>query len=677
MNENAKTGTFWAVALATLVIALFLIRSPSTESDTESLIGNPLFPEFTDPLVASNLRIVTFNEDQGELRRFEVSKDPASGAWSLPSRDNYPADATDQMQNAANALVGLKVLDIQTENPEDHGSLGVVEPKGESLELGDEGVGRLVVFRGEKNASLANLIVGRAADEAGDRRYVRIPGQNPVYVVSLDDSVFSSRFEDWIEKDLLQISGVDVRNVTLQQYDATLQGNSLSMNRSYDAKLAVDASNQWDLLSLVRYDDQNEPREVLLEEDEQLASSKLNALKNALDSLRIVDVRSKPKGMTENLKAEQELVSDNEAVRSLANRGFFPVSGGEIYSANGEMDVTLENGVQYVLRFGRVEGLSDEQAADEDDDAGSGGVNRYLLVTTQVDESRFPPPELQEIPKSIEELEAMQQAAADDDGTDPPPAEDDGKEEDEKQDPDTDDADKDDADKDDADKDDKPSAEDEQSDEDKGDAASETSEAGTTEDAPAEDAPADEAQEASPAEDAAVLNDPSGDSSDPPAADEPQDGDSCQVDDEAGEEAVEGDDPPQPEDSPPADEAPQETPAEPAAEEQQTEEPDKDAPAEETEEEKQERLEAEQERITKENQRKIDERKDRLEAARRRVRELNNRFAQWYYVIPDSTYRNLRISYADLIETAGDEPSGPQLPDDAAEAPSFDLPGFP
>src|SRR5690606_22109770 len=102
-------------------------------------------------------------------------------------------------------------------------------------------------------------------------------------------------------------------------------------------------------------------------------------------------------------------------------------------------------------------------------------------------------------------------------------------------------------------------------------------------------------------------------------------------------------------------------------------------PVEETDEEKQERLEAEQEKITKENQRALDERKDRLDAARRRVRELNGRFAEWYYVIPESTYRNLRITLDDLIEepdSEGDSPAGGEV-DASSAAPSFNFPAAP
>ena len=56
----------------------------------------------------------------------------------------------------------------------------------------------------------------------------------------------------------------------------------------------------------------------------------------------------------------------------------------EILSANGELDVTLNTGVKYVLRFGNISGVEDSNADSE------AGVNRYLLVTTKVDETQFP-----------------------------------------------------------------------------------------------------------------------------------------------------------------------------------------------------------------------------------------------------------------------------------------------
>lgn len=661
MNEGAKTGMYWGVAAVMLAVATFVSWPQETDSDSESLIGQPLFPTFTDPLAASSLRIVKFDEGQGELQKFEVAKDEATGVWSLPSRNNYAADAAEQMQSAANSLVAVKVLDIQTENAEDHASLGVLEPKADALEVGDEGVGLLVSFKGEKNASLANLIIGNEVAGSNEKRYVRIPGENPVYVVNLNNSVFSTKFSDWIEKDLLQLSSIDISRVDMQNYDSALESaGSLSMNRTYDASVEVEGTSDWKLLSLVRYDKEQQAQPVTLAEGEKLATAKLNELKNALDDLKIADVASKPKGMSENLKADKDLVSDNEAVRSLAVRGFFPINSGEIISANGEMAVTLNDGVQYVLRFGNVEGISEEGDAegDEENKEPTGGANRYLLVTAQVDESKFPPPALKPIPKTIEELDAMNQpqpAAAEPmpvDPATPPPAS--GT--------------------------DTPKPE-------------TPAEPTATDPAPAEpvteqpkvNTPAENPAAEAPATDPAS---PATDSTDPttPAADESSDAcgdDEPVVDEPAADPAAQ---------TPAADaavKAVEEATAKPAEEKAEATEPAAPAPAdaapvpapapvvEETAEEKQERLEAEQEKITKENQRMLDERKDRIEAARRRVRELNSRFAEWYYVIPESTYSKLRITLDGLIEkpTAADG-TNPLQPDPSSDGPTLQLPGL-
>lgn len=664
MNEGAKTGLYWVVAAVMLAVATFVSWPQELDSDTESLIGQPLFPTFTDPLVASSLRILKFDEGQGELQKFEVAKDEATGVWSLPSRNNYAADAAEQMQAAANSLVSLKVLDIQTENAEDHSSLGVVEPKADALEVGDEGVGLLVSFKGDKNAALANLIIGNAVAGSNEKRYVRIPGENPVYVVNLNNTVFSTKFSDWIEKDLLQLSSIDISRVDMQVYDSALaSAGSLSMNRTYDASVEVEGTSDWKLLSLVKYDKDQQPQPVTLAEGEKLAAAKLNELKNALDELKISDVASKPKGMSENLKADKDLVSDNEAVRSLAVRGFFPINSGEILSANGEMSVSLNDGVQYVLRFGNVEGIASDGGAEDGQDAEEpvGGANRYLLVTAQVDESKFPPPALKSIPKTIEELDAMNKPAPADAPAPTEPASPDAP----------------------ASPADPPTPVNPS--EPATPAAADAPKPETpAEAAPAEPAPADPPKpDAAPAETPA----PAADSTEPavPEADASS-GDACADDEPETKEPAEQE--PAAEAVTPADPAAEKpAPAEPAATEPAAPAPQPAAPApepaapaaeptvEETAEEQQERLEAAQEKITKENQRMLDARSDRMDTARRRVRELNSRFAEWYYVIPESTYRKLRISLDDLIEKPASADASEQ-PDPASAGPGFPFPGI-
>nr|WP_286177999.1 DUF4340 domain-containing protein [Rhodopirellula sp. JC639] len=667
-----------------------IVSWPSSNNDDGgnigSVVGTPLFTEFKDPLTAASLKIVTFNEGQGELKNFEVRKDAESGLWTIPSKGGYPADAIEQMRDAANALVGLDVLDVPTDNPEDHAGMGVVEPKLEDLDPGDEGVGRLVTFKDSSQKVIASLIVGNEVKGQEGQVYVRKPGQDPVYVVKLDDSPLSTNFEEWIEEDLLQLSSIDIENVELKDYNASLGLQGVSLTKNYDVELAKDGST-WTLAALKEYDKTNplaEPTPVEIDPDKELNSQKLNDLANALDDLKFVDVNRKPEGISANLKADKDFAADQEAATQLAGRGFIPVPLGpnreiEILSANGELTATTKEGVKYILRFGNISGIADDgkdesesQPGDEEESAG--GVNRYLMVSTVVDESKFPVPELKPIPQTLEELDAIDKPA--------PPADvempqelstPETETETETAEPEMKQGD--------AEAATEEASGEEAADGEKGDAKSEE---------PAKDEPATEepvkkdgeAEASEPAEPADSGDGESADDAEPASGqtDASGEGESTTVgeaqeevnaaaesDEQASEASLEEGD----EGS--ATEAAESETAEPvgklgpAGKSDSAETPGPAASeVEETEEEKLERLAAVQEKITKENERKLEDRKEKLQQARLTSQALNERFADWYYVIPEATYSKLRISREELFES----------PDAAAPNPAAMPPGL-
>lgn len=583
MSEGTKTACFWGVATVALVVAAVAAWPRKVTEPQATLVGQPLFEEFTDPLAAASLEIITFDEDQGRPAKFEVGKQGDTELWTIKSRGGYPADALEQMRNAATALVGLKILDVQTRNAEDHDDLGVIEPNLEKLQSGDVGIGRLVTFRDASNNRLASIVIGDADKDDPQKRYVRIPGQDPVYVVKLDESHLTSDFRRWIEDDLLRLSSIEIETIEIQDYLSTPGNTRMVRARNYSAEIDKEGS-EWTLRRLRDYDPNDEfiePTEVEVGAQDQLNREKLDLLANALDDLKIVDVVRKPEGMNADLKNNRELASDKNALASLGQRGFYPqlkTDGGvEIYSANGELHITLSDGVKYVMRFGNIAGLSPSEETSENgnqDEVVETGVNRYLLVTTEVDESKFPIPEMKPIPNTVEELKEML-------GVGKQPQE---------------------------------------------EAAAE---AATDDDQP-------EAAADSTAESTAEPND------------------SAEEDDSAApSESAAGSEQPAAEASPPAEAS---------------------ADDELTEEEWQERLEAEQEIITKENRRIMDERKDRLATAERRAKELNARFADWYYVIPEETYSQLRIKRDELL--SGDSAASSQTAPGPADGalPQLQLP---
>jgi hypothetical protein len=627
VSESAKTGAMVAVAAVTSLLAwATTTRNYSTDAvNATARVNQVLFEKFTDPLEAASLKILKYDTDKEQYDEFEVSKDSRSGVWSIPSNENYPADANKQMSDAANLFIGLKILNVASEKRDEHKLFGVLEPEKAKESEGGEGVGQMVQFRDSKGDVLADLIIGKEDAQDPKKRFVRIPSEDVVYVAEINPTSLSTDFKQWIESDLLKLSANDIETIGIRNYTAVPTGNgTLDLIPNYDADIKFDIrSAKWAPESMTTYSE-GKAKPKLLEPSEELNAAKLNDMKNALDNLRIANVSKKPAGVAADLRGEQL----GDATKSaLARRGFFPVrrSGQqdfEILSENGDLQVTLKDGVQYLLRFGKGAGVSFEPTDAEDPNAPAEdaqkkvSINRFLLVTTRVDESKFPEPQLERVPQTVEELKAIEAAkkAILSPGvatpTEPPPA-----------------------------------------------APAPTLDATP---APAADAPAADAP--SPTE---TVTEPKAEGTTEPKAEsitEPK------VKPESASRKVSNGfsklvsyQDPAPQD--PVPQVPAAVVEPPAAQEKSTDELSDD--------EWKERLEAEKERINKENQRKLDQRKDRMDTAKKRVAELNARFADWYYIVSDAEFQRLKIELGDLIG-----PKGVGAPNGAAPGLPSGLPGL-
>jgi hypothetical protein len=341
----------------------------------------------------------------------------------LPSHQNYPADAKDHLAAAATELVDLKTLDVVSESPGDHEIYGVIEPDREKIQPGMTGVGQLIEIRDASGSKLARLVVGKEDKQpgaaAGGRklRFVRKAGQDPVYRVEIDTSKFTTKFDDWIEKDLLKLTPWDVRRVEIDNYTlaAVESGGRLRVEQRRDERMRLvydDKESKWALVSLETFPEgaaaDAKPASRGLEENEEIASTALNDLRNALGDLKIVDVARKPSGLSGDLKAEESFTKDPEAVSSLQQRGFLPLQSGEILSTEGQTVIGMKDGVEYVLRFGAGTTVAEpgkaEAESQADEAAGTGEISaRYLLVMARFNEDLLEKPDLEELPPLPEE----------------------------------------------------------------------------------------------------------------------------------------------------------------------------------------------------------------------------------------------------------------------------------
>ena len=417
-----RTGLFLLGGLGILLLGS-AVQPRFKSSKVEPEEQRVLFPELSDASKAASLEIVSYDDELSTLHPFKVLQ--SGGVWVLPAHQNYPADAKEQLAAAATALVDLKMLDVVSKSPGDHETYGVIEPDPEKIKPGMTGVGQLIEIRDGSGSKLARLIVGKedkrrvGADASGRTlRFVRKAGQDPVYRVEVDTSKFTTSFDDWIEKDLLKLSPWDVRRLGLEDYAlVAVESNGrvgVQLDRKYRVDLAYDdKDSKWSLLKLEAFPKEGESKEEKLADGEELASGKLNDLRNALGDLKIVDVARKPSGLSGELKAEESFTNDREAVTSMQQRGFLPLKTGEILSTDGETIVGMKDGVEYVLRFGapttvagdsKAAGKADEEAKEEkgaEPEKGAGGETsgRYLLVMARFNEQLLDKPTLDPLPE--------------------------------------------------------------------------------------------------------------------------------------------------------------------------------------------------------------------------------------------------------------------------------------
>lgn len=602
-TAGRRTATFLAAGLGLLAVGAWLQMRPALRSKdltAETTEGKPLFPELTDAAKAASLEILSFDEDTATLSPFKVVK--SGGVWVLPSHQNYPADAKDQMAAAATELVDRPIVDVISTSPGDHALYGVKEPDAEKVAVGETGVGQLVEIRDASGNKLARLIIGKefkrpvGTDAAGRTlRYVRKAGQDPVYLVELDTAKFTTKFDDWIEKDLLKLQPWDVTRLSIDDSSwsvkLTPDGRpGIARTRTSLIDLAYDdKEGKWSLLKLLDFGKGNAPEEKSLGPDEELATAALNDLKNALADLTIVDVVRKPAGLSADLKADKKFTDDEQAVLSLAGRGFFPIEAGEMLSSSGETVVGMKDGVEYLLRFGNPTSVAGEEGAapaadkpagESADEPGKGKdagekAGRYLFVSARFNESLLAKPELKPLP---EDAKAKPEAAAEPE----------------------------------ADK--------------------------------AGEAKADEGKPAAPSADDAKAG---ADEAKQSAADKPapaapgdQPGGAKGEQGEAGAAGEQG-----------------EKPAPAAAGEQ----PDPLAKADEDEAKAQAALE-ERRRIERENRLAQEAYDEKVKAGQKRVRELNARFADWYYVVSEAEYGKIRLGRAAVIQAKPADEAPPVPP---------------
>jgi hypothetical protein len=375
MTEERKTMVYGGIAVFLVLVAFLTAPGNVTPEDFLDR-DEPFFPDFTDPNAATTLEVIDFDEATGTARPFKVTFN--DGTWTIPSHHEYPADGKDRLAQTAAGLIDIKKDDYRSNIIADHEALGVVDPLDESVST-LSGRGKRVTVRDENDQVLADLIVGNEPDGRPGLRFVRLPEQTRVYVSRMDMDI-STQFQDWIERDLLQVDRDKLDRLLLKDYSINERTGSV---------------NQRDTLTLEKVEDTW--RADRMAANQEVAANKMNDLLGELDGLSIVGVRPKPEGLSQSLMRSSGGITISQSdLLSLRGAGYYFANTGQLLSNEGELEARDSEGVTYTLRFGEVlYGTGDDVSAgsstDVDDPQGP-GENRYLFITTTFDPRLFPEP---------------------------------------------------------------------------------------------------------------------------------------------------------------------------------------------------------------------------------------------------------------------------------------------
>lgn len=393
MSNNVKTLLFVGVA-AVLAVLAALSAPSSPEPEFFNDTGELFFPEFTDPMKPASLEVWEFDEETGKPIGFSVKQE--KGRWTIPSHFDYPADAKDRMAQAASMLIGLRKESVRSDRKDDHAAFGVVDPRDESASL--EGRGMRITFKDSAGTVLADIILGKEVEGHEGMRYARLPGKKRTYTCKIETEL-STKFEDWIDRDILDASSWDLEKIVFDNYRVD--------ERTYQIKrgeklVLFKKDYEWNLEGLA--------------EGEETNRDKVNEVVDALTALKIVDVQRKPKGLTAMLKRAEGIEAEI-LYASLKRHGFYLSRDGDVVSNEGDLIVQTKKGIVYTLKFGEVAavyGVSHKKKKKEGKDAESDGKtangetqgskpaddsHRYLMITARFDESLLDRPKGEPLPK--------------------------------------------------------------------------------------------------------------------------------------------------------------------------------------------------------------------------------------------------------------------------------------
>jgi|GEM_PF-1952525 len=419
-SEFSKTifALILSGAMVGVTCGVYYATGPSTPNQYAK-VGQQFFEKFEGSDQIAEMDLIALDVD-GKLQSFSLKK--AANLWTIPSHYNYPAEAGQRLSQTATELIGLNRTRLASAEREAQPRLGVLDPTTDQGKESPEDAGKLIRFTDSNDELVFALIIGKPL-EATDQQpdvlsgiskpdeklyHVRIPSETETYVAKLDLDI-STKFSDWINKDLLELTSASLRKLNVDNYRLesrqVLTPSGIAIQKSLvpgeELELAKSSDRgQWEIANLDA-------------EKEEVDTDKINQLVGTIEKIELAGVRPRfqydgksvldanfdiqvPESLANNPEAQQAVFSDLQD--DLSSRGFALAQNPEnqkimLVSDYGEMSATTAEGLTYTLYYGAqisgseqaIEIGSPDQDASTKDKASDTGEKDY--VGTQADPS--------------------------------------------------------------------------------------------------------------------------------------------------------------------------------------------------------------------------------------------------------------------------------------------------
>lgn len=388
-NPQAEvTKSALATVVAVVMIGLTWMVYRWTQPDTPNAfvkVGQAFFETFETSQIAQMEMAAV--DKAGKPLSFTVRR--TNGLWTIPSHYDYPAEAAERLSRTATELIGLERHRLASSEKGAQVLLGTLDPTSDEGKADPENAGKLLRFTDSNGEPVFHLIIGKQVeqkDSAADSLlgleqptermyYVRVPAEKESYVAKLDLDV-STKFSDWIEPDLLELTAADMRQLKVD--NSRLESRQVIANQGVEVRRVRVPGEE---LVLEKSDDFAEWKIPDLNvEQEVMNSEAVNLLVNTIEGVELIGVRPRykfqgqsvtdsnfdfqfPAEVANDVAAQQAIVNDLQD--DLMSRGFGLARDPEgdqikLVSEHGELKTTTKDGLVYTLYFGSQIVGSDE-----------------------------------------------------------------------------------------------------------------------------------------------------------------------------------------------------------------------------------------------------------------------------------------------------------------------------